>query len=416
MKAAVLSIGNELLRGATLNTNLASIGSALQGQGIFPTVEMTVPDEEEALKSGLDFLLPSVDVLICTGGLGPTRDDITKRVIVDYLGLNLCRSEEVLGHLRKYWISRGRKGKMPEKVIEQADIPEAALVLPNLVGTAPGLAIEFKDPESGSPKSIVLLPGPPAECIPILRDSLLPYLSRRRDTYFHSVMLLTAGVPESIVEQKADPVLGRYPQTEAAFCASPAGVKIFLGGTDLETLKKCETGLREVFGEDMLPAEDNCLVRAVSRLLRERGEKLSLAESCTGGLLASIITSVPGASDVFPGGYVTYENKWKQRMLGVTRETLENHGAVSGECAREMVEGLCDRTGTAAGIAVTGIAGPSGGGPEKPAGLVFIASSYHGRALVKRHIFPGGRNLVRERTAYTALNQIRKQILFEKCP
>ncbi|OGV37110.1 MAG: hypothetical protein A2X48_04680 [Lentisphaerae bacterium GWF2_49_21] len=406
MKISILSIGDELLRGSTTNTNLAAIGRELGAIALFPVMEMAAKDAKDDILDALGILFERSDLIISTGGLGPTSDDVTKNVVAEYFGLNLHEDAKIADRIRTFWSAR-RFGKMPENVLNQALVPDGAKVIENKTGTAPGLIIESRKLK----KTIIMLPGPPHEMYPMLMESVIPYLSSTSKEKLYTEIIYLSGIPESCVEQKAAPIASSAPGLSIAYCASPESIKVFLSGRDMALVAKKMNLIKKELGEFLLSGDAKTIAEEIIFLLSKRKIMLGIAESCTGGMIASAITDVPGSSDVFSGSAVVYSNAWKMKILGVKKGTLEKYGAVSGQCAKEMVEGACKKFNTASGISVTGIAGPAGGTVEKPVGLVFIATRYEGKTVVEQYNFPGTRDMVRRRAVSSALNQLRKQII-----
>lgn len=405
MELSVICIGDELLKGATVNTNMASIGEALLGIGVIPKLEVCVPDAREPLLEALDFALLKSDFVITSGGLGPTADDITKNVVAGRFGMPLVESKEVVEDISSHW-KKLKRGPMPPRLLSQALVPEGAQILPNRCGTAPGLLI----PAPGG-KAVLMLPGPPAELVPMFREQGIPVIRARLESPLHAKLLHVVGVPESTVEDRMLPLITGFPALSVAYCASPEHVRVFLTSRDPELVNSKAHEVAALFQGELLSPGFNSLPEELLALMRESGLKLAVAESCTGGSIAESLTAIPGSSDAFLGGVVSYSNDVKASMLGVSQETLKSKGAVSEECAREMVEGVCARFGAGAGMAVTGIAGPSGGSSAKPVGLVFAAAKCGGRVLVKEWNFRGGREQIRKRAAAAAMNMLRRLCL-----
>ncbi len=406
MKLQVICIGNEILLGHTLNTNLAFIGACLQECGYVIEREVCIPDTAEAIAGALTEALAQADVVMTVGGLGPTLDDLTRPVVAETLGMPLKFDPEVMEAIERYLADR--HVTVPCAAMErQAMVPEGAEAIPNAHGTAPGLWC----PTSG--KLVILFPGPPREMHPMLQTLVLPRLQARFPRHTVSRTIKTCGVPESTLAEQVEAFLTAYPQVAPAYCARPHMVDVRLTAAAQATgdLEAAAAGLVAALGRTVMSTTDESLPAAVGRLLREQNLTLATAESCTGGGIAAAITDVPGSSDYFCGAVVTYANEWKANLLGVRQETLDQHGAVSEETAAEMLDGLLKRYHVDAGIAVTGIAGPSGGTAEKPAGLVYIATGIGRRRQVEGRVLPGNRRAVRERTETLALNQLRLQLM-----
>jgi nicotinamide-nucleotide amidase len=406
MKISLLCIGDELLRGSTVNTNLAKIGQSLGTVSLFPVMEMAVKDAEESIVDALDILFARSDIIISTGGLGPTSDDVTKTVVAEYFGLKLEEDAKVAEKIISFWSVR-RLGKMPPSVLNQALVPEGAQILENRTGTAPGLIV--KDPKSA--KTIIMLPGPPHEMTPMFEEFVLPYVKSVSKDKLYTEVIYLSGLGESSVEEKAAPLVSSFPELSIAYCASPESIKVFLSGKKAKLVTRKMKEIKEALKEFLLSPGSRSIAEEIYFLLKNRKYKLALAESCTGGMIAAAITDVPGSSEIFSGSAVVYSNDWKMKVLGIKKTTLEKYGAVSSQCAGEMVDNVCVKYDADAGIAVTGIAGPAGGTELKPVGLVFIASRYAGKTAVRQYNFPGTRDMVRRRTVSSALNQLRRQIL-----
>lgn len=402
MKTALLCIGDELLKGSTVNTNLAFIGDRLLANGIIPELSLEIPDRRDDILRALDYAFSRADTVITSGGLGPTADDLTKESVAEWFGLPMIRRPEAERAIREYW-GRISSSAAPIHWTRQAEIPEGAEILPNGFGSAPGIHLE----RDGN--SVFLLPGPPRELQPMFEHSVLPRLKSMRTEPVYTDLLRIAGIGESEVEDLLEPCLTQG--ISAAYCAVPGLVKLFLTSKDEMLLKRTAADARGLFRANVLPPDVTSLPQEVLRLLEQKKLLLATAESCTGGLISEQLTAIPGSSSVFLGGVASYANELKMRFLGVSPETLEQFGAVSRECAEEMVRGICSRTRSDAGISVTGIAGPGGGTPEKPVGLVYIGVRLHEKTVVLECHFKGGRDQVRERTAAKALNTLRTMLL-----
>ncbi|OGV50546.1 MAG: hypothetical protein A2X49_04890 [Lentisphaerae bacterium GWF2_52_8] len=411
MRVALICVGDELLKGATVNTNMAFIGQSLLGIGIIPQLALVVPDSRVPLKNALSSALKDSDLVLTSGGLGPTADDITRDVVAEFLGLPLKRDEPIAQSLREFW-KKLRREAMPESILSQANVPEGAQVIPNRTGTAPGLrCFASEKMASGRPKEIILLPGPPQELNPMFTNEVLPILRGLMETYLYTEMFTAAGMPETIVEEKMKPVTSGVEGLSVAWCASFEGVRIFLAGTDAQLVARKASEVKALFPQSVLRPGARSLADEVSILLREKNCRLATAESCTGGMIAAAITDLAGSSDIFLGSVVAYDNSIKRDILGVPAELLETKGAVSPECALAMLEGVRSLFKAGAGIAVTGIAGPGGGSPEKPLGLVVIAVGFGDKSAVREYQFRGGRENIRGRASATALNLLRNLIL-----
>lgn len=412
--SAVVSVGEELLLGETVNTNGAWLGRELATLGAPVVARFTVGDEEEAIRSALEWALESADLVVVTGGLGPTDDDRTREAVAGVLGLPLETDRRLLEELAERFRSFGYD-ELPASNRTQAEVPRGADALPNPGGTAPGLWIDV----GGG--TVVLLPGVPREMKRIFGEQVAERVRSRfpgRLRPLRHRTIRTTGIPESALADRVEETLSEYDgPVRVAFLPRVTGVELRLTVRGVEGedeaashLDRMEERLELVVGGYRYEAESGDLVEVVSSALRERGWTVATAESCTGGLVAKRLTDFPGSSDVFLGGVVSYANASKVRELGVDPATLEADGAVSEDVVRAMVRGVVERFGSDCGIAITGIAGPGGGTPEKPAGTVWYAASVRGEVEARVHRFPGGRDDVRERSAQAALNLLRRSV------
>jgi len=431
LKIAVICVGDELLKGFTVNTNLSDMGKTLLHNGFIIDTATVIPDDKKIIQTHLYSLLKNgVDIIIFSGGLGPTVDDLTKPAIAEALELKLIINEDVAKHLKEYWKKRNKK--MPEKVMNQALIPSGADYFLNTAGTAPGLLIkpeliksDLKISTKKRVPAIILLPGPPSELNPMFIKDVIPFLkSLSGFQKVYTKTIFVTGLPESNIEEKTLPLLNNS-DFSIAYCASPAAVKVYLSGNNKKLLIKKTAEIRKALGKYALPEKITNSVHYLVNFCKKNNLTLSVAESCTGGLIAATITEIPGASEIFKGGIVSYSNEWKQKILDVPYMTIEKFGAVSKECAEKMVVNLCNKYNTDIGISVTGIAGPTGGSPEKPIGLVYIGIYYkqpEKKSIKEKNInstlhttthkfnFKGNREQVRQRTLYAACNLIRQFI------
>lgn len=381
MTIELVNTGSELLLGRVLNTHQQWLCRQLADRGWTVTRQVAVPDTGPAILEAVREALGRADLVITTGGLGPTSDDITRDLIAHLLGRALHEDAEVLGAISHYFASRQRT--MPERTRVQALVPAGAHVLANAHGTAPGLALEVApNPfrEGGASTWLIMLPGPPRELRPMFLNQVLPLLQEHcpPGEPFSCLTLRTTGIGESMVEERVGPLLARLVEhgLELGYCARSGEVDVRLaarGERRQALIGEAEQIVRSQLQTHLYGTEDDQLETVLVRALAERHLTLSVAESCTGGLIAHRITNVPGASAVFTGGCVTYADAAKQALLGVPAETIAQHGAVSDPVARAMAEGARKRFGSDFALAVTGIAGPGGGTPAKPVGTVFIA-------------------------------------------
>ncbi|MEM1042315.1 MAG: competence/damage-inducible protein A [Bacteroidota bacterium] len=413
MIASLITVGDELLIGQTVNTNAAWIGEQLSARGITVRRAATVSDEADDIRDELRRALAASDAVLLTGGLGATHDDITKRAVADELGRALVFRDDLFAELKAKFEARGRTMAARNRV--QAELPEGFEALPNPVGTAPGLW--FEDEASGC--AVAVMPGVPQEMKTLMREAVLPRLVERRgDETVVQKTLLTVGRGETDL---AD-ALGDYaerlgPDLHLAFLPSYGVIRLRItasGATRAEAedrLAGFERLVRDRVEEFVFGEGDDLLEAAVGRMVGERGLTLATAESCTGGLLADRITNVPGASAYYSGGAVVYGNEQKVSLLGVDRAAIEAHGAVSEAVAKQLAEGVRLRLGTDLGISTTGVAGPGGGTPEKPVGTVWIGyADTHGSYAVRLQLAKD--RLLNKRLSITfALNLLRRQLL-----
>ena len=412
MKAEIMAVGTELLLGDILNTNAQFLAQELAEMGIEVYYQTVVGDNPQRLKDTLYHAFSRADLIITTGGLGPTEDDLTKETAAEYFGEPLVLDERALGRIKRYFDRTGRE--MTENNVKQAMVPEHhGTVLYNDNGTAPGIILE----KNG--KMIVMLPGPPKETIPMFREQVKPYLAKKQEVTFVSRILRVAGIGESametqvkdMIDSQTNPTIAPYAKDGEAILRITAKAKDAAEAEEM--IRPVAEALRERLGDAVYAEGETNLQTVVAELLLAQHKTVATAESCTGGMLASRLVEYPGVSEVFLEGCVTYSNEAKMHRLGVKAETLERYTAVSAETAREMAEGIAKSSGAEIGIATTGIAGPGGGSAEQPVGLVYIALCIHGKTEVQEHHFVGKREKIRERATNTALNWLRQVLLHE---
>ena len=407
MSIQVLCIGSELLVGETLNTNLLYVGAQLGQAGLAVDKETAIPDEPAIMVRAFREALGESDVVISIGGLGPTKDDRTKDAAAEALGVSLVFHEPTAERIGGLYRERGIKAK--EGVVHrQAMLPEGADVIPNEWGTAPTLHCRTTNSQ------LFMLPGPPREFEPMFAKHVLPRILDRLPPASRRVTFAVFGNPESTIEQRTEKALHDFPEIEPAYCVktgrAKCDVRLTTAAANADRLELAAAAVRDEFGHD-LADKDSELADLVADLLRRRGWRLAVAESCTAGAIGKLITDRAGASDFFVGGAITYSNELKVKLLGVREETIAAHGAVSAETAGEMAAGLAERYGVEAAIAVTGIAGPTGGTPDKPVGTVYLATWVNGDLEATRHHYRYDRASVRDRAAIGALNQLRAHLL-----
>ncbi|KAF0178131.1 MAG: competence/damage-inducible protein CinA [Limisphaerales bacterium] len=416
MNIELINTGSELMLGRVLNTHQQWLCRQLADLGYVVTRQVAVADTADDIERAVREALGRADFIITTGGLGPTSDDITRDRIAALLGRKLHEDPAIVAHVESFFAQRNRP--MPASTRVQAMVPDGALVLANAHGTAPGLALHVSPnpfrPE-GKPSWLVMLPGPPRELRPMFTNQVTPLLKERLplDADFVCRTLRTVGIGESYLEERiAGPL---KPLTDAGlelgYCAHTGAVDVrFVArgcGADADVAEAARI-VHELAGEHIFGEGDDELEQVLVRRLTERKQTLALAESCTGGFIANRITSVPGASAVFLAGLVTYSNAAKEHFLGVRAATLAAHGAVSEPVAREMAEGARAKTGADFALAVTGIAGPGGGTPEKPVGTVFIALASAAGTKVINPVNRYDRETFKYLTSLQALELLRR--------
>jgi nicotinamide-nucleotide amidase len=413
MDLEVVTVGTELLLGFTLDTNAADIARCLAPIGARVVRRTSVGDDAAAIRGAVSEGLHRSGFVIVTGGLGPTRDDVTKRAVADLYQAPLELDEGYLEILEQRFARLGR-GPMPEANRTQAEVPRGAVVLPNRHGTAPGLWLD------GTVGSTVLLPGIPQEMRSLLEREVIPRLNLLgastggEATVTISRTLRTTGVSESGLADQIGSLEEAFKRVSLAYLPGLDGVDLRLTAWQMpraqaeRDLEDAVRRLRPVLGRNLYGEAEVQLAATVLEQLRHSAYRLATAESCTGGLIGAKVTAVPGSSDVYVGGVVCYANESKIRDLGVADTLLQEHGAVSEAVVRAMAEGVCRRFGSDVGIAITGIAGPGGGTAEKPPGTVWIAVKQETRVESVRRWFPGGREEVRQRSAQAALDLVRR--------
>ena len=431
VKVELINTGSELMLGRVLNTHQQWLCRRLADLGHVVTRQVAVADAGNEIQQAVREALGRADLVITTGGLGPTSDDLTRDLVAQLLGKKLVQSQDVLAHLEKFFAQRNRP--RPAKTSVETFVPAGARVFLNQFGTAPGLAMKIEDeswklearkavfptPNSQlpTPKWLVMLPGPPRELRPMFDDSVVPLLKREfAAEIFACRTLRTTGIGESrvqeMIEGGLEPLVKRGLGT--GYCARPGAVDVRLtaGGAGAENLvRDGEAVVQKILGANIFGFDDDEIESVVVRRLTEQKKTLALAESCTGGNLAHRVTNVPGASAVFLGGVVSYANRAKEQLVGVRAETLRRHGAVSEAVAREMAMGARKKFGSDFAIAVTGIAGPGGGTKAKPVGTVFIALAASSGVEVKKMLNPWDRATFKEVTATQALELLRTHLI-----
>lgn len=409
-KVFCICVGSELLSHG-INTNVHSLNEALLSAGFSVSAEITVPDKKEDIASALRWAIQEAEIIVFSGGLGPTFDDITREAVAETLGKKVFFSPEIWKRISDYFLHRSIP--IPESNRKQAFLIEGGEEIINLVGTAPGIFLE-----EGS-RLLFLLPGPPVEFRPMVEKFLLPKVLNRYSDANMAIEMARypiSGLPESIVDEKSRPLRSSFEEkgVEWTILAKPHFVELWasIPSCNLAWKDEISLSLRDLFGLAFLGEGKNSLSQALGVLLVERKLTLALAESCTGGLVGHLITEIPGSSRYFTSSCVTYSNSAKRRILKVSRSLLRKHGAVSREVALAMAKGAKKVGKADIGVAITGIAGPSGGSPDKPVGLVWIAVVMKGRDPVVREYSLGrDRAIITRRAAAAAMDLVRRTLL-----
>jgi nicotinamide-nucleotide amidase len=413
MRAEIIAIGSELLTPYRLDTNSLFLTDGLNQVGIRVVHKAVVGDSLDDMRASFRQALDRADLIVACGGLGPTDDDRTREAVADLLSRKLELNEGVLRHIQELFRRFGRV--MPEINRRQAMVPEGATVIPNPRGSAPGLWIE------ASGHIVILLPGVPAELRAMFEQEIRPRLTRLgHDERLFTRDLRITGLPESEVEQRVSPLYALYPDTETTILASPPGIQLHprVWSRDPaqanQILDEMVKRMALALGEHLYSTEGEAMEEVVARALTENRATIAVAESCTGGLLAERLTNIPGSSVYFLGGVVCYSNELKSALVDVPAELIESKGAVSPEVALALADGIRKRTGATIGVGVTGIAGPGGGTPEKPVGLVHIGIADERGPRERRFQFPGDRERIRMHASQTALDSVRRYFLFPR--
>nr|WP_302665860.1 competence/damage-inducible protein A [uncultured Agathobaculum sp.] len=408
MNAELIAVGTEILLGDIVNTDAQVISQGLSELGINVFYQTVVGDNPARLRHVIETARDRADIIITTGGLGPTLDDLTKETLATVFGRKMALHQPSLDRIKDFFQTTGRE--MTPNNEKQAWLPEGCTVFVNEWGTAPGCAFEAYG------KHVLMLPGPPRECNPMWKECAMPYLYKLAGGCIVSRNVRVFGLGESnmetilhdMMEKSTNPTIAPYAKTSECFARVTAKA---------DTPEECEKLLEPVvekicglLGDDVYGVDVDSLEQVVGDGLRERGMTLAVAESCTGGLLSKRITDVPGCSDYYLGGVCSYANEVKMKVLGVKKETLDTVGAVSPEVAEQMAEGVAKALGADVGVGITGVAGPGGGTDEKPVGLVYISIWYNGQHYTRKMKSTNGRDRVRMQAASTALDMIRRNI------
>ncbi len=406
MSAEIIAVGTEILLGEITNTDAVTVAQALSELGINAYYQTVVGDNPERLEKCILIAKERADIIITTGGLGPTFDDLTKQVAARAFGKELVLHEASLEKIKSYFTKLGRK--MTDNNSRQAYLPEGCTVLENDWGTAPGCAIE------NGGKILIMLPGPPRECIPMVKHRMVPYLQKLSDAHLVSHGIHIYGMGESEVESRISSFAETMTNPTLAPYAKDGEVLLRVTGK-AETEEEADAITRpviekveEILGDVVYGVDVPSLHAAAFSVLRKKGLTLATAESCTGGLCAKLITDIPGSSEVFYGGVCAYTNEIKMKLLGIESGLLDTHGAVSEECARALSVAACEKFGTDAGIGVTGYADPSSGDEKNPGGTVYVAVTVNGETVCSKIYQPRGREIAKGRAAQEAFNLLRK--------
>lgn len=413
MTVELISVGTEILLGNIVNTNAAYLSEKLAALGLSCYHQSVVGDNEERLEGAIRLAVSRSDIVILGGGLGPTKDDLTKEVTARVFGKELYEDAHSKKRIQDYFTRMGKNVLITENNWKQAMVPEGAIVIDNDNGTAPGIIIEG---ENG--KIAILMPGPPNELKPMFENSVAPYLNQLQPEGIYSKMVKLCGMGESqaetlvadLLENQTNPTLAPYAKTgEVHFRVTAKAVDEETANVLMEPMID---ELYKRFGNLIYTIDENVtLEESIVEILKEKGMTLTTAESCSGGLLAGRIMNVAGASAVYNEGYITYANAAKEKILGVQHATLETYGAVSKETAYEMAVGAAKAASADAALSVTGIAGPDGGTKEKPVGLVYVGCYVNGKVRVEEFRFTGNRSKNRDYAVVRALTLLREELL-----
>lgn len=421
MTVELISVGTELLLGNIVNTNANYLSVQCAQLGLSMYHQVTIGDNESRLIEAISTALKRSDIVILTGGLGPTTDDITKESVAKVLNRKIVMDEQSRERIQSYFERiTANNSEIPKDIPaitdnnwKQALKIEGSIVVNNEYGTAPGYIVEDKD------KIILLLPGPPSEMIPMFENNMLPYLRKLQDKVFVTKMVKVCGIGEStaetmildLIEGQTNPTIAPYAKSGEVHFRITASADSHENAVEL--IDPIVDELYNRFGKNIYTTDNRTLEEVVVGLLITHNLTLVTAESCTGGLLSGRIVNVPGASDTFTEGFITYSNQAKIKYLNVNPETLRQYGAVSEQTAREMAVGAINASGCDVSIAVTGIAGPGGGSDDKPVGLVYLSCQVAKKVFVSKRHFKGGRKKIREQSVVAALDLVRRSILEE---
>jgi len=414
MRAEIIAVGSELLTPDRLDTNSLFLTSELNKLGFHVVHKAVVGDAPDEMRASFRHALERADVIVASGGLGPTSDDLTRETVAELLGRKLRPDEAILRHIQARFRRAGRT--MPEINTRQAMVPEGATALPNPAGTAPGLWLESDS------RILILLPGVPKELRALFEAEVRPRLAKiapRERLFTRDLRII--GLPESEVEHRVSPLYALYPQAETTILATAGGIQLHprVWSSDATKAEKLLDEMSErialALGDNLYSTRGESLEQVVAGILIDNRATIAVAESCTGGMLAECLTNIPGSSTYFLGGVVCYSNELKTLFAGVPPELIAAKGAVSPEVALALADGIRKRAGATLGVGVTGVAGPSGGTPEKPVGLVHIAIADERGPREQAFRFHGDRERVRQQATLAALDMVRRSFLRSTC-
>ena len=410
MNVEIICVGTEILMGNIVNTNAAFLAENCANLGLTCYYQSVVGDNEKRLSEAIMTAKNRSDIVILSGGLGPTEDDLTKETTAKVCDKKLVTDEKSLDAIKSYFSLRNLE--MTPNNLKQAEVIEGCIVVDNENGTAPGMIVEEDNCR------IILLPGPPNELIPMFNNSIAPYLRSIQGGHLVSNMIKICGMGESKVETMIKDLIDAQTNPTIATYAKSGEVHLRISAfaedekEARKLLKPLSKELKARFGANIYTTEEKItLEESVYELLKTNGLTVSTAESCTAGMFSARLVNVPGTSEIYKEGFITYSNKAKRKYLGVKKSTLEKYGAVSEQCAKEMAKGVCSITKSDCGVAITGIAGPDGGTKEKPVGLVYIGVCINGHVNVKEYKFSGNRAKIREQSVSYALILLREMLL-----
>lgn len=408
MKAEILAVGNEVITGHTVNTNASFIASKLQDYGILTSYHTAVGDSKEDIERALETALKRTDAIFIIGGLGPTKDDLTKEVVCEYLRKPLVFYEEIYKDITEYFARTGRT--TPENNRKQAYFPKDAYILNNDCGTAPGCLMKSEG------KIVVLLPGPPKELMPMFNNEVCPYLEQKMDGVYYTLDIKCFGIGESHLAEQISDLLGEFEDLVVAPYVGKLEIILRIRAYKktyqeaYEAVEEMKNKIESRLKSHIVGYNDEEIEEIILKIIKDKHLTLSTAESCTGGLLAGTLVNCSGISSYFKEGVVTYSNEAKMKYLGVKKETLSQYGAVSHETAREMAEGVRKAAQVDIGLSTTGIAGPDGGTMEKPVGLVYIGIALPDETLTYELRLEGDRQEIRNKAVKHILQRLLEKL------